>query len=136
MFQNGALPFNKFEFLVMWLFREVSAPYIMIHSVCNPSIRWRNFRYRLQWGGVAIVETIKPIPPPANNDCSNSMEKAPSEIDIKCKELEYSCGKSGYYSSSSGGVTSIDMYHSNRVNTNGHSDVSSYIHDKLALLKE
>ena len=111
----------------------------MIHSVCDPSIRWRNLRYRLQWGGVAIAETIKPIPPPqASIDCSNLLEKDPSDIDIiKCKELEYSCGKSGYYSSSSSGVTSIDMYHhSNRVNTNGHSDVSSFIHDKMALLKE
>ena len=48
----------------MWLFREVCAPYIMAHAVCNPAIRWRNLEYRLKWGGVAVAANIKPIPPP------------------------------------------------------------------------
>ena len=44
----------------MWLFREFGAPYIFIHSLCNPGIRWRNLEFRLQWGGKAEVVVIKP----------------------------------------------------------------------------
>lgn len=55
--QNGKLPFNKLEFLVMWLFREAAAPYLFLHAMWNPTIRWRNKEFRLKWGGVA-----EPIP--------------------------------------------------------------------------
>lgn len=51
--QNGTLPFNKFEFLVMWLFREAGAPYLFLHALWNPAIRWRNGEFRLRWGGKA-----------------------------------------------------------------------------------
>ena len=60
--QNGALPFNKFEFVVMWLFREVCAPYIMMHAILNPAIRWRNLEFRLKWGGKAEALNIKSFP--------------------------------------------------------------------------
>lgn len=51
--QNGNLPFNKFEFLVMWLFRECGAPYLFLHALSHPSIRWRSLQFRLKWGGKA-----------------------------------------------------------------------------------
>lgn len=51
--QNGSLPFNKFEFLVMWVFREVSAPYLFLVAVLSPDIRWRTKDFRLRWGGIA-----------------------------------------------------------------------------------
>ena len=52
-FQNGALPFNKFEFLVMWMFRECSAPYLFLHAITNPDVSWRHQEFRLRWGGKA-----------------------------------------------------------------------------------
>ena len=73
-FQGGSLPFSKFEFLVMWLFRyltfmlwtlreawpiisiifrECGAPYLFLHALSHPSIRWRTHEFRLQWGGRA-----------------------------------------------------------------------------------
>ena len=66
------MPFSKFEFLVMWLFRyltfmlwtlreawpiisiifrECGAPYLFLHALSHPSIRWRTHEFRLQWGG-------------------------------------------------------------------------------------
>jgi len=60
--QNGSLPFNKFDFMVMWLFRECGAPYIFLHSLANPAIRWRNLEFRLAWGGKAEAVAVKPAP--------------------------------------------------------------------------
>jgi len=51
--QNGALPFNKFEFLVMWMFRECAAPYLFLHAILHPDVRWREQQFRLKWGGKA-----------------------------------------------------------------------------------
>lgn len=51
--QSGNLPFNKFEFMVMWLFRECGAPYLFLHAIFNPAIRWRTSEFRLNWGGKA-----------------------------------------------------------------------------------
>ena len=44
--QNGNLPFNKFEFLVMWMFRECGAPYLFLHAVMNQDISWRTKKFR------------------------------------------------------------------------------------------
>ena len=44
----------------MWLFRELGAPYIFLHALLNPGIRWRNLEFRLQWGGKAEVVVLKP----------------------------------------------------------------------------
>ncbi|XP_037045557.1 ceramide glucosyltransferase isoform X2 [Bradysia coprophila] len=51
--QNGSLPFNKFDFVVGWVFREFSGPYLFLHALWNPAIRWRARVYKLAWGGVA-----------------------------------------------------------------------------------
>ena len=49
------MPFSKFEFVVMWLFRECCAPYLFVHALCHPSIRWRTLEFRLSWGGRATA---------------------------------------------------------------------------------
>jgi len=54
--QNGSLPFNKFEFLLMWIYREISAPVLFIWAQIEPDIRWRNNYFRLKWGG--LVEPL------------------------------------------------------------------------------
>ncbi|XP_054745404.1 ceramide glucosyltransferase-like isoform X2 [Anastrepha obliqua] len=51
--QNGSLTFHKFEFVISWLFREISGPYLFLHALWNPAIRWRRRTYKLQWGGIA-----------------------------------------------------------------------------------
>ncbi|KAJ8985845.1 hypothetical protein NQ317_006216 [Molorchus minor] len=56
--QNGTLPFNKFDFIVGWLFRECTGPYLFLLAVLSPTIKWRNRVYRLAWGGRA--QEIKP----------------------------------------------------------------------------
>jgi len=54
--QNGSLPFNKFEFLVMWLFREISSPYMFVSAQINPDIKWRNKSFRVKFGGIAELK--------------------------------------------------------------------------------
>ena len=58
------------------MFRECGAPYIFLHALCNPAIRWRNLEFRLRWGGVAEAIMISPTPPPttdtADSDYHNS----------------------------------------------------------------
>ncbi|XP_063707336.1 ceramide glucosyltransferase isoform X2 [Culicoides brevitarsis] len=51
--QNGTLPFNKFDFVVGWLFRELSGPYLLFLALWNPEITWRTRIYKLAWGGKA-----------------------------------------------------------------------------------
>ncbi|RZF41192.1 hypothetical protein LSTR_LSTR011573 [Laodelphax striatellus] len=51
--QNGSLPFNKFEFVVGWIFREVSGPYLFTCAIWDPAITWRSRTYKLRWGGIA-----------------------------------------------------------------------------------
>ena len=53
LLQGGSLPFSKFEFLVMWMFRECGAPYLYLHALLHPAIRWRHLTFRLRWGGRA-----------------------------------------------------------------------------------
>lgn len=56
--QNSSLPFNKFDFVVGWLFRELSSPYIFLQALWDPAIRWRGRTFKLRWGGIA--EELKP----------------------------------------------------------------------------
>lgn len=51
--QNSSLPFNKFDFVIGWLFRECSGPYLFLLALWNPAIRWRTRTYKLAWGGIA-----------------------------------------------------------------------------------
>ncbi|KAL7052001.1 hypothetical protein ACKWTF_004719 [Chironomus riparius] len=51
--QNGPLPFNKFNFVVGWLFREFTGPYLFACALFNPAIRWRERTFKLHWGGIA-----------------------------------------------------------------------------------
>jgi hypothetical protein len=50
---------------VMWLFREAGAPYLFLHALWNPAIRWRNGEFRLRWGGKAEAVLTRLIPPAA-----------------------------------------------------------------------
>lgn len=57
--QNGSLPFNKFDFVVGWLFRECSGPYLFLHALLDPEIKWRSRVFRLAWGGVAQEKKLR-----------------------------------------------------------------------------
>ena len=37
----------------MWMFRECGAPYLFLHAILNPDVRWREQQFRLRWGGKA-----------------------------------------------------------------------------------
>uniref|UniRef100_A0A914W7F0 ceramide glucosyltransferase n=1 Tax=Plectus sambesii TaxID=2011161 RepID=A0A914W7F0_9BILA len=54
--QNGPLSFGKFEFAVMWLYRELSALPIYIKALWEPRIRWRAGLFKLRWGG--LIEEV------------------------------------------------------------------------------
>ena len=55
--QNAPLPFGKTEFVIAWLFREVTASLLFVKALWDPEIRWRTGTYKLKWGGIA--EEIK-----------------------------------------------------------------------------
>jgi ceramide glucosyltransferase len=55
--QNGPLPFGKFEYVVSWLYREMTALPTFLRALFNQTVIWRTGTYRLKWGGVA--EEIK-----------------------------------------------------------------------------
>ena len=57
LFQNGPVPFSKFEFFVAWLLREVLALWTTVKSVRTSEIQWRHKRYKLHWGGT-ITEIL------------------------------------------------------------------------------
>eukprot|EP00096_Caligus_rogercresseyi_P011465 TRINITY_DN4509_c0_g1_i1.p1 TRINITY_DN4509_c0_g1~~TRINITY_DN4509_c0_g1_i1.p1 ORF type:complete len:407 (-),score=30.66 TRINITY_DN4509_c0_g1_i1:383-1603(-) len=59
--QNDPLPFNKLEFLLMWAYREVSAPWLFLSAQLNPGIKWRDKYYKLRWGGLAEPQCQKVI---------------------------------------------------------------------------
>lgn len=52
--QNGKVPFNKFDYVIGWIFRETTAPYLFFLSMWNPIINWRERKFRLEWGGLAL----------------------------------------------------------------------------------
>lgn len=64
--QNGTLPFNKFEFVVGWLLRECTGPYLFFNALWDPAIRWRKRAFRLAWGGIAYEI------PSTNNSCTTT----------------------------------------------------------------
>ncbi|XP_067640467.1 ceramide glucosyltransferase [Eurosta solidaginis] len=61
--QNGAFPFHKLEYVIGWLLREISGPYLFLHALWNSEITWRRRTYKLHWGGIAyeLPYTKKPI---------------------------------------------------------------------------
>lgn len=50
--KNGRLPFNKFEYLLCWLYRETICYYLFLKAI-NPTVKWRDGTYRLKWGGLS-----------------------------------------------------------------------------------
>lgn len=59
--QNGKLPFSKFEYLIAWFYRESICIYLFLKAAVDPTVKWRNGKYRLLYGGLAeeIIETTK-----------------------------------------------------------------------------
>lgn len=133
--QNGALPFNKFEFLVMWLFREVSAPYIMMHAILNPAIRWRNLEFRLKWGGKAEAVNLKPFPVPSITCGDSDILVVKSDIDvIKCTPNISSSTKDETYLNSTG-YRNSERYSSSS-SKKGHSREHSLKNNSLDFNKD
>jgi len=86
--QNGCLPFNKFEFLIVWLFHEIQTPYVYLMSHLNPNIEWRTNSFRLKWGGLA--EPVKSFHPltssqhlPITHKCQPSAYHYDSTVEVR-----------------------------------------------------
>lgn len=46
------MPYNKFEYLLCWLYRETICYYLFLKAI-NPTVKWRDGTYRLKWGGLS-----------------------------------------------------------------------------------
>lgn len=77
--QNGRLPFSKLEYLIAWLYRESICIYLFLKASIDPTVKWRNGRYRLKYGGLA-EEIIEPNKPGSNNS-SLDVEKNTNILD-------------------------------------------------------
>ncbi|CAK8680821.1 unnamed protein product [Clavelina lepadiformis] len=55
--ENGHLQMSKCDFLIAWFIRETLTPYIVLRALMNPTIKWRDGRYRLKCGGT--VEEVE-----------------------------------------------------------------------------
>ncbi|GFO27640.1 ceramide glucosyltransferase [Plakobranchus ocellatus] len=75
--QNGPLPFSKFEFLAAWLFREFTAPYILLQGHMTHHVVWRNRKYRVKWGG-----EVERIPEPGEEKLLQQQQKAREGDDV------------------------------------------------------
>ncbi|CCD70150.1 Ceramide glucosyltransferase 3 [Caenorhabditis elegans] len=49
--QNGKLSFSPLQFMLIWLLRELTAPFVFIKALLQPTIQWRNNVFHLAWGG-------------------------------------------------------------------------------------
>jgi ceramide glucosyltransferase len=62
-FQNGPVPFSKFEYCVGWLFRECTTTYLLLKATASPYLVWRSKTYKLFWGGSGEeVRSSKQLP--------------------------------------------------------------------------
>lgn len=75
--QHGSMPFHKFEFVIGWFFRELSGPYLFLHALWNPAIRWRTRTFKLHWGGVAYELPLN-TSTPATDSLITPLQPAPT----------------------------------------------------------
>ena len=62
-----------------WLYRETICYYLFLKAASNPTVKWRDGKYRLKWGGLAeeIIEADKSTSS-ASSVSSVSSKKLPS----------------------------------------------------------
>jgi len=60
--QNGAPPFSKFEFVVTWLFREVTLFCVYLQVLREPHIQWRTKKFIVHWGGTTEMVDAEVTP--------------------------------------------------------------------------
>ncbi|XP_013397039.1 ceramide glucosyltransferase-B isoform X2 [Lingula anatina] len=58
--QNGPMTFSKFEFVVAWMFREITSIFILLKAEVSTVVQWRAKKFRLRYGGV--VEEMREGP--------------------------------------------------------------------------
>jgi len=57
--QNGPPPFSKFEFVVTWLFREVTLCCVYLQVFRQPHIQWRTKKFIVHWGGTTEMVDVE-----------------------------------------------------------------------------
>ena len=48
---------NKFEYLVMWAYREITVPWTFVKAQSNGPVQWGQKSFKLKWGGL-----VEPLP--------------------------------------------------------------------------
>ena len=49
--QRGPLTFNKVDYAIGWLYREVMTIFFFFEGAFSQTVTWRTGTYRLRWGG-------------------------------------------------------------------------------------
>ena len=82
--QNGKLPFSKFEYVIAWFYRESICIFLFLKAASNPTVKWRNGKYRLRYGGLAD-EIIDP-----NVEIVQQETKSPTIANIESSPMNLS----------------------------------------------
>lgn len=117
--QNGKLPFNKLDYVLSWLYRETICYYLFLKAASNPTVRWRDGKYRLKWGGLAeeINDDSKPKVPKSHGT-SSTLIVSNKSINNKIKKPNTSHKRTSSYS--------VNMKNSPSFNSNSYnSDVEN-----------
>lgn len=88
--QNGKLPFTKFEYVLAWFYRETICLYLFIKAATNPTVKWRDGKYRLKWGGLAeeiIEKKSTELKAPIKSNSNLIDEKSYQFINISSSSL-------------------------------------------------
>lgn len=85
--QCHRLSYSKLDFIISWIFREVTSPVLFAKALLRPQIKWKNGYYRLKWGGLA--EVIKT--PHSELPVSSGLVVGPELSSTDCNEFRIEC---------------------------------------------
>ncbi|GAU88156.1 hypothetical protein RvY_00904 [Ramazzottius varieornatus] len=85
--QFHRLSYSKLDFIISWIFREVTSPVLFAKALLRPQIKWKNGYYRLKWGGLAEVIKTPHIELPV----SSGLAVGPDLSSTDCNEFRIEC---------------------------------------------
>jgi ABC-type antimicrobial peptide transport system permease subunit len=134
--QNGKLPFSKFDYVLAWIYRETICIYLFLKAASDNTVKWRDGKYRLKWGGLAeeIVENKYDTKSPTKSNSNLVDEKSNQFINVSSSSLATTNGKK-VFSHKRNSSYSVLMNNNNN-NNNLINNVQSNTTENFKLLTE
>ena len=90
--QDGFEPVNKFNFFVVWVYRELTVPYLYVMSLLSPDIKWGTRRFRLKLGGTVELCEVLPLQGSTQERLQHSLVNIMTCDKPKHKSMALTCG--------------------------------------------